>query len=337
MSEPRDSGWRTDPDAFVARGRARWEELEGILSAERALHRLPPERITRAGRLYRTLCADLAFARGAGFPHEVLGHLDALASRAHGAIYRAEPYRLGAIWDLVARDFPRTARESWRFLAAATALFVVPAVVVLVAALADPELATQVLPREQLQLMTEAYSQGFEGGRSEATDTAMTGFYVSNNVGVAFRCFATGIFGGLGSAFFLVLNGLYLGAVLGWVHHAGAATNLLTFVAGHGAFELTAIVIAGAAGLRMGYALVRTDGYTRLGSLRHHGPAVARLVLGAALMLGIAALVEGFWSPSGVPNPVKWGVAAGLWLLVLVYLARAGRGPAPRRPEEAPA
>src|SRR5262249_3470749 len=129
----------------------------------------------------------------------------------------------------------------------------------------------------------------------------------------------------LGSVFFLVYNGLVTGVVLGHVTSTGAGRNIVTFICGHGAFELTAIVIAGAAGLRMGWALVRTHGMTRIGSLVASGPDVARLVLGAAVMLAIAALIEGFWSPSSIPDPVKWSVASVFWLGMIIYFVLAGR------------
>jgi uncharacterized membrane protein SpoIIM required for sporulation len=159
----------------------------------------------------------------------------------------------------------------------------------------------------------------------------MAGFYVYNNVGIAFRCFATGVLFGLGSVFFLVFNGLQIGAVAGLLTASGRGFNLLTFVATHGAFELTAIVIAGTAGLVMGYALVDTGGRRRFDSLRAKARDIVQMVMGAALMLLLAALIEGFWSPSSLPPSVKLSVAAALYLLVGVYLARAGADePAPR-------
>ena len=84
----------------------------------------------------------------------------------------------------------------------------------------------------------------------------MAGFYVYNNVGIAFRCFATGVLFGAGSLFFLIYNGLVTGTVAGYVMSAGHGGNIWTFMCGHAPFELTAIVIAGGAGLEMGYALV---------------------------------------------------------------------------------
>ncbi len=317
-------------DAFVASRRARWQQLAELLGQSKALHRLPPDVIATVGRLYRNVCADVMRARAAGYGREVVAHLDQLAALAHNRLYRASPYRVRRVWDLLARDFPRTLRESGRFMAAATALFFVPLAIGLFATLSDPELAAHVVPREQLEALTRSYAEGFGQGRSESADASMAGFYVYNNVGISFRVFATGIFFGLGSVFFLVSNGISIGATLGYVSAAGAGKNILTFVMGHGAFELTAIVVAGGAGLRMGYALIRTHGRTRLGSLREQGPAVARLALGAAVMLGIAALIEGFWSPSAVADEIKWATAGGLWLAVMAYFAFAGR----REPEQ---
>ena len=153
----------------------------------------------------------------------------------------------------------------------------------------------------------------------------MASFYVYNNVGIAFRCFATGILFGLGSIFFLVYNGLVIGVVAGAVAAAGHGRNLFTFVIGHGAFELTAIVLSGAAGIAMGYALVAPGPRTRWGSLRAKAGDLFRMIMGAALMLLVAAFIEGFWSPSSILPQVKWGVAGVLYALVLSYLVFAGR------------
>ena len=84
-------------------------------------------------------------------------------------------------------------------------------------------------------------------------------------------------------------------------------------------------MISATAGMVMGYALVDTRGRTRFGSLRAHARDIAYLVMGAALMLLVAAGIEGFWSPSGLPERVKWGAAIGAYLLVICYLTFAGR------------
>lgn len=255
-------------------------------------------------------------------------YLDALAARAHARLYSAPPYRLGAIGDLLRRDFPRALRRHARFFWLATALFLLPGVLGYVGAKSSRHLALQVLPESMAEEMEAAYANDPSAGRDEGEDAYMAGFYVRNNVGIAFRCFATGVLFGIGSIFFLVYNGLVIGTVAGLVTAAGHGQNLFTFVSGHGAFELTAIVISGAAGLLLGYTLVDTGGRTRMGALRAIAPDIARLILGAAVMLFMAAGVEAFWSPSSAPTEIKWAVAALLWVAVAAYLAMAGRTPA---------
>jgi uncharacterized membrane protein SpoIIM required for sporulation len=179
--------------------------------------------------------------------------------------------------------------------------------------------------------LTEAYTKGFGEGRAAGEGVAMAGFYVNNNVTIALRCFALGIFGGLGSAFYLIDNGLSIGAVLGYVSSQGAGANILTFMVGHGSLELTAIVLAGSAGLSLGWSVVSPGDRTRAASLQAAGRDVAVIAFGAAAMLLLAAAIEAFWSGSSVPSPVKRGVGATLWTVVLVYLALFGRGAKKKR------
>jgi uncharacterized membrane protein SpoIIM required for sporulation len=317
-------------DDFVARRRPDWDQLD-LLVEGRAWHKLPAASIAHAAALYRSVAADLMRARGAGYTPELIALLDGLAARAHASLYSAPPYRLGAIAELLWREFPRTVRRYWPFLAFAIFLFVMPGLVGFVGARDSRAFALHVLPEEAISQMEESYAHDPGEGRKDGDNALMAGFYVRNNVGIAFRCFATGILFGLGSVFFLVYNGLVIGAVGGLVASAGHGANLLTFTAGHSAFELTAIVISGAAGMLTGYSLVATDGMTRLGSLRRRSKEIANLVLGAAAMLIVAAALEGFWSPSPVAARVKLFVAAGLWLAVILYLTLAGRGGGERR------
>lgn len=311
-------------DEFIAARKPAWDELDSLLARKSALHRLPPASIARAASLYRDVCSDLMRARGAGYSADVVDLLDALAGRACAALYSAPPYRLAALWELVAFGFPAAVRRNARFVALSALLFVLPGILGFVGASRSRGFAVQIMSESMVAQMEKAYGD-FGNGRGEGTDAMMATFYVYNNVGIAFRCFATGILFGLGSIFFLVYNGLVIGVVAGAVGAAGHGRNLFTFIVGHGAFELTAIVISGAAGIAMGYALVDTGPRTRWESLRAKAGDLFRLIMGAALMLLVAAFIEAFWSPSSVLPQVKWGVAGALYLLVLAYLALAGR------------
>ncbi len=323
-------------DEFVAARSADWKELDRILLQDgESLAKKDGAAISRLAALYRSLCTDLMRARAARYTPDLTGYLDALAARAHATLYGAEPFRVPDVVSFFTHEFPRALRANGRLFAVSCALFFLPFVVGLAGALASEDFATHVLPSAALQHMAEMYSKSLEAGRDAGTDTGMAGFYVYNNVGIAFRCFATGILFGAGSLFFLVYNGLYTGTVVGYVMSAGYGGNIWTFMCGHAPFELTAIVIAGGAGLEMGYALVETRGLTRIGSLRRAAPSIARQILGAASMLLVAAVIEGFWSPSSLPPPVKWTASGLFTLLVILYLALAGRSPR-RAPQEQP-
>jgi uncharacterized membrane protein SpoIIM required for sporulation len=316
-------------DEIVAARNADWRELENILSRGVSLSELDAPTISRAASLYRSLSNDLILCRARATP-DLVAYLDSLASCAHSSLYGAEPFRAPAFLALINRDFPQAFRRNIRFFAAASALFLIPCIIGVILALYVPSAASEILPRSTLDQMSEMYSGGFDKGRGEGADSMMAGFYVYNNVGIALRCFATGFLFGLGSVFFLIYNGLHIGVVAGWVTASGFGHNIGTFMCGHGPFELTAIVIAGQAGLRLGHSFIVTNGRTRIGSLREAAPDLARLVGGAAVMLLIAAAIEGFWSPSGLPAPVKWGASLVFSLLVAAYLAFVGRT-SPRR------
>src|SRR3954451_24908489 len=253
-------------DEFVAARQRDWDELDRLLSEGGGFRRLPPVSIARAAALYRAVSSDLMRAESAGYSPDVIALLDGLAARAHNTLYSAPPYRLRAIWELVAADFPRTLRRYGRFFAFALALFLLPGVVGFVGALRSRAFALQILPAESVEQMEDAYAEGFNKGREGSTNTFMTGFYVWNNIGNAFRCFATGVLFGLGSVFFLVYNGLTIGAVAGLVTAAGHGKNLLTFTCTHGAFALIPIVISATAKMMLTVVLVATRGRPRFGS-----------------------------------------------------------------------
>ncbi len=312
-------------DQFVGARHRDWDALDHIIGTGEGIHKLDGSSISRAAALYRSLCNDLVRAETARYSPDLMAYLHGLAGRSHNVLYGSQSLRSGGILHFLFVEFPVALRKNWRFFALSTALFMVPYLIGLIGTLTTDGFAERVLPTSALEGMADMYSQG-QSGRGEGSDTMMAGFYVYNNVGIAFRCFATGVLFGLGSVFFLIYNGLTIGTVTGYVMAAGYGKNIWTFMCGHGPWEITAIFIAGGAGLQMGFSLVATGGLTRLGSLRKHARDIVAQVLGAAFMLCVAALIEGFWSPSGIPPEVKWGFAAVQVVIVTIFLGLSGRG-----------
>ena len=319
--------------AFAARRQKSWDALDAL--SQKATHRglktLDAGDVSELPPLYRDVCADLAAAQAARYSAPLVDYLRGLTATAHGILYgpHAAKRERGLVRRAWLVAFPRAVRKRWRATLFATALFFIPLVIGVVLTLRDPSFAFRVAPESMLRPLSEAYAKGFDQGRDLGEGTMMAGFYVYNNVGIALRCFALGVFGGIGSAFYLVQNGLTIGAVLGFVASQGAGGNIVTFIVGHGSFELGAIVLAGGAGLSLGWSIVAPGERSRLASLQATAKDVLVIVGGAAVMLFMAAGIEAFWSASSTPQIVKLVVGASLFVLVVAYILLGGRGRPP--------
>ncbi len=314
---------------FVSERLERWNRLDRLIAQleSRRLKTVPTHMLDEFVQLYRIACSDLARARSEEMGDDVEGYLNMIVARGHKQFHPPRPPSSRVFRRFFNQRFPQAVRDIRYYVLAAALCFFLPICFAAVAVTLQPSLAYRIAPPEQLDMLTEAYAKGHHGGRGEGMDTLMMGYYINNNIGIAFRCFATGIFFGLGSIYFLLINGVLGGAIGAFICSAGYTQSFLSFVVGHGAFELTAIVLSGATGLRLGFLLVNPGPYRRLDALKIHASPMITVVLGAAAMLFIAALIEGFWSPSGAEPLIKFIIGGALWVLVIAYFCLVGRQP----------
>lgn len=324
-------------ESFIARHEPEWLQMEAWLERRagsarqaRATRRewtgLPDEDMPAH---YRRLCQQLALARRRGYSPAVVERLQVLTQRGHAVLYRARrPAWSKALAFLIA-DFPRLVRAQRGCLWLSLAVFTLPALLAFAAVLHSPEFAYAVYPPEMLSEMETMYDPSDPErklGRDSGSDVMMFGFYIMNNVSIAFRTFAAGFFAGIGTLYVLLQNGLLFGVVGAHLQNIGHGDPFWRFVCGHAAPELTAIVIAGAAGLRIGLALVAPGRRRRVDALIDAGRSGALLSLGCFVMLVFAAFVEAFWSSMGfIPAWIKYSVAGVLWTLIIGWLALGGR------------
>ena len=315
----------TGQDRFQEQHGQTWDDLED------ALDRLEGGQTVAAPdfpQRYRRLCQQLALARSRSYTPELIDRLNRLVLRGHQHLY-GRPLIAPRLMEGLQRTFPRRVREEWRLVLLSTALFAGPMLAVVVLLRFRPELVHTLMDPENLtniEMMYDPASDRFLQERSAESDLEMFGFYIRNNIGIGFRIFASGLLAGVGSVVFLVFNGLLIGAVIGHLDNIGYASTLYPFMIAHGAFELTAIVLAGAAGLRLGGALVAPGRYSRRTAMSRAAKQAMPIVYGFAGMLVIAAGIEAFWSPRHtLPLSIRYGVGVAMWVLVLVYLAGAGR------------
>jgi uncharacterized membrane protein SpoIIM required for sporulation len=314
-------------EQFYQSRRADWEQLAALLEkGQRGVRQLSPMEIKLLGNLYRSATSDLALAQRDLPRHQVTRYLNGLVGRSHALLYHSEPVAAHALWRYVAETFPERVQQSWPFLAAALAIFLLPALVVGLLLYRQPALATWLLPGGVQHLIPVLEERTLWIDIPVAERPYASSFVMTNNIQVSFLAFAGGITGGLLTVYVLFNNGLMLGGLTGLAAHYGVGFDLWTFVIGHGVLELSTIWIAGASGLMLGWAILHPGLLRRRDALVLAARQALHLILGCVPLLIIAGIIEGFVSPNeAVPWPVKWAVGLISGVIFYGYLFWAGR------------
>jgi len=312
---------------FEAAHAQEWQAFEEFLDHKKSFNEGEmPER-------YRRLCQSLALAADRQYSPALVDRLNRLALRGHHALYENRRRQTQRVIEFVLAGFPALVRHEWRLVLIATLLFFGPLLGLIAVLQIFPEFVHYLLRPEQIAGVHEMYDPAARrlGMREADTSLAMFGFYIWNNVRIGFQTFAGGLAFGVGSIWFLAANGVILGAVAGYLTEIGYNETFWSFVAGHSSFELIAIVFSGAAGLRLGLAVIAPGNLSRKAALVAAAKPAVRMMYGAAIMFMVAAFVEAFWSPlTEVPFRVKIAVGITAWVVLLVYFALAGRTRATR-------
>jgi uncharacterized membrane protein SpoIIM required for sporulation len=280
---------------------------------------------------YRRLCHDLSLARDRRYSSVLIDALQQRVLAAHQRVYGARRSLRGHWLEFLVAGLPRLVRQERRFILTSAVLFFLPLLLTIWLLQAYPEGVYYLLSPERVARFESMYSPdaqrlGRTPSREAAGQLSMLAHYISNNVRIDFQCFAGGIAFGLGSLFFLVYNGLIIGAVAGHLTQAGFVETFWGFVAGHSAPELIGVVLSGAAGLRIGYALIAPGRLRRVDALKEAAHGSVRLLYGAAALTFCAAFIEALWSPNrALPFNVKIGAGIALWCVLLIYFLLAGR------------
>ncbi|MCA9125821.1 MAG: stage II sporulation protein M [Planctomycetales bacterium] len=304
-----------------------WLELEKLIkhASARSLRHSRGDLLLRLSDRYRSACADLAMAEQYQLSQETIGYLHGLVGRAHNAIYRSTNFQWYLWWDIIFRQAPQQIFNDRCVQISAVLFFGLFSLSTYLAydEQTFPGFAERMLGAEQISAMEDSFSD-IEFGRSIDQNLTMVAFYIQHNTGIGLQCFAMGP---------LIIPGLYttgynattLGASFGYMARADTSggDNFLEFVTAHGAFELTAIALAAAAGLRIGTGWLFTRGLTRVASLEQRAREAIPVMAVSGVLFFLAALTEGMLSPSAVPYFFKamWGVfSSSLMMFYFVVL-----------------
>lgn len=301
---------------FLSKKQETWNELETLLNRPR---NASAAQLNRLGYLYRRVTSDLAIARR-DFPEDrCVPYLNELAARAHATVYQTSPFKRGTLRQFLHFGFPTLFRENLSFIGAAFLMFVLAFAAAYWIALTTPEFAEKIVPERFVSHIKELEDGAWNDTSAERRNL-FASFVMTNNIRVAFYAFAWGIMFMAGTVYILVINGILIGGVAGLCDVNGVAMALWSFVSPHGYIELTTIFIAGGAGLKLGYALIAPSHFTRKRALTDAAGTAIRLLGGCVFLLIIAGTIEGFVSPSGLPDVTKIGFGALTGILLFTYL-----------------
>ncbi|MET1256863.1 stage II sporulation protein M [Aliikangiella maris] len=292
--------------------------------------RSAPGELEAFAERYRKLCYCLALARERQYSPYLISQLDALVFRGHQLFYQKRVGVFRRIYQFILFDLPVAVRAQLKFFLIACALFYLPGLIVFGITLMSPEFVYSVIDSVTVSQIEGMYDPSMDRiGRERQSDTdfMMFGHYIKNNIGIAFQSYAGGIIATLGTQFYLIYNGIFIGVIDAHIINIGYQETFYSFVAGHSSYELTGITLSGAAGLQLGWSIIAPGNYTRRQALINAGKRSMPLVYGAIFLLFIAAFVEAFWSSTtGIPSQTKYLVGIAGWLFILLYFTFAGRG-----------
>lgn len=309
---------------WIQKRRPYWDRLGGLIAQSDAsgpsgLAHLSRGELRELALLYRQVAADLSVLRKDSTARVYAQHVNELLARAHHIIYSGRKTNAISVFRFLRDEYPAIFQRQLSFVLASVVVTVGWAAVGAAMTSARPEFMRHFLGPEMIATMErhEMWTKSVVTIAPVASSSIMT-----NNLSVSFITFAGGIVFGLGTFWSLFTNGMLLGVIGAACHHYGMSISLWSFVAPHGSLELPAIMIAGGAGFRLGYAMLFPGGLRWKDSVAQGGVEAARLVSGIIPMLVVAGMLEGFFSPSGTAEWLKFTVGGMLFAFLLLWLFR---------------
>jgi uncharacterized membrane protein SpoIIM required for sporulation len=314
---------------FIEERKDEWDKLERVSAKMRTLgssHALDRDELWELGRLYTAAISDLALIRSSELAsdpnNEVIAYLNGLVIRVHEMIYRKPPFHWSSIWQFITRGFPSALRKSYGYVLVSTAIFILFGAAGFFVGLSEPGFLELLVP-DSIISKVESGEVWFDDLFAAAP--LASGFLMTHNISVTFLVVAAGLTFGVGTVYLLALNGLLIGSVAAVCLKHGLSAKFWSFVLPHGSLEITAILIAGGAGLILGHALIDPGPYRRGDYLSVRGRLAARLAMGCVPLLVLAGIIEAFFSPSPLPAWTKFIMAGLLFGSLMAFLTVAGR------------
>jgi uncharacterized membrane protein SpoIIM required for sporulation len=308
-----------DTDAFVLAHRATWDRLEHLVKRRR---RLTGDEVDELVDLYQRVSTHLSMVRSASADPVIVGRLSGLVARARSAVTGAH----APLWSEFTRfwtvSFPLVAYQTWRWWLSTAIVFFAVAGLIGVWVAGNPEVQSAVgTPTDIARLVNEDFASYYS--ENPAGSFALRVWI--NNSWVAAQCIAFAIVLGIPIPYVLFQNAANLGVTGGLMFNADKGDVFLGLLTPHGLLELTAVFLAAAAGMRLGWSVVAPGDRPRGQVLAERGRAMVPVAVGLAVVLLVSGLIEALVTPSPFPTFVRIAIGVAAEVAFLAYVVHFGR------------
>jgi len=303
---------------FINKNTVLWIELKDLSNKfdKKGINKLNSEELRRFLYLFRQCSHHLAYAR-THFPGtDTVIYLNSLIGQAHNHIYSVKKNSFLSIFQYIGHGFPKLLREYKKYILASFFIFLCGFVFSLILVMLNEHNAAYFLPQS---LIAGAKSSSNKGGQWNYP--LVSSQIMVNNIGVALKAFVFGITLGIGTIYIIFYNGLILGGLTALIYKYGDPLNYWSLILPHGIIELTAIFISGAAGLIMAHKFLVPGEHSRKHGLVLGAKKAASLISGVILLLVIAAIIEGFFTPLPISPISKLTLALATAVLLALYFS----------------
>ncbi|HEY4601406.1 MAG TPA: stage II sporulation protein M [Cerasibacillus sp.] len=301
---------------FVNQYRDGWHKLEQLMGVMRK-EQASSDDINQFYRLYQKSAQHLSYAQ-TYFPNEeVTSYLNGLVAQSHNLFYKNTSSYKAPFRHFFTAVFVRLLWEQRTAIIIAFLLFMLGTIGSFLTVLVNTNVFASFLPEYIQQVDSNHFAEldkGITSGQSILSTSIMV-----NNIQVAVLAFAGGITFGILTTFVLIYNGVIIGTLLGHFYLSGQLYPALAYIVPHGVIELTAIFIAGGAGLLMGYKLFVPGRYSRLYHLKTQAKRSLQLLLGSVPMFVIAGIIEGYITPAAISYETKYLIALATVIGLMLY------------------
>ncbi|CQD05298.1 stage II sporulation protein M [Mycobacterium europaeum] len=308
-----------DVDAFVLAHRGTWDRLDRLVGRRRSLTGAEVDELVE---LYQRVSTHLSTLRSASSDSVLIGRLSSLVARARSVVTGAHAPLSSTFARFWTVSFPVVAYRSWRWWLGTAVAFFAVVVVIALWVIGNPEVQSAAgTPSDIEQLVNHDIASYY----SEHPAAAFALQIWVNNSWVAAQCIAMSVLLGLPIPVVLFQNAANLGLISALMFQAGKGGVLLGLLAPHGLLELTAVFLAGGAGMRLGWSVIAPGDRPRGQVLAEQGRAVVSVAIGLVAVLLVSGLIEALVTPSPLPTFVRVGIgiiAEAAFLSYIVYFGR---------------